>query len=344
MNDRSEIDEIPESDPNPLDIDPRPFSLWNDGFGVWVVSDHEPHDVYTPYGSLIHGAEFHRHGESYSIALGLIPDDADEADRLQHEPWRASTYSDYPPSTEAERAQTCVAPGTYYPRMWRHGGGISRLVWRSLWRREIAQTSWTLSNIERHLTDIFAVIDPAPRNGSAYGHAIRHALILLCTEVESGWRAIATANHLPSSGGRYTTKDYAELGPVMRLGEYAVEFADFADLPAFSPFKEWDRDRPTQSLPWYEAYNATKHDRENALHSASLDLVLNALAAVEIVREAQFGPDRQRRPFGARIFPPPRWAAEDTYWVTPWGGHLGPRGLDSREWQPVSRWAPPPST
>jgi hypothetical protein len=68
-----------------------------------------------------------------------------------------------------------------------------------------------------------------------------------------------------------------------------VSFPDYPWIKPVAPFRGWDDGRPTQTLPWYDAYNAAKHDRENELKGATLRSVFGAVAACAIMIVAQFG-------------------------------------------------------
>lgn len=86
-----------------------------------------------------------------------------------------------------------------------------------------------------------------------------------------------TANDY-SKAGHLNTQDYAKLAVSMRLREWFVKLVGFPDWPEETPFGDWDVDDATQSLDWYDAYNAVKHDREAALDRAELRFVIRALA------------------------------------------------------------------
>jgi len=55
------------------------------------------------------------------------------------------------------------------------------------------------------------------------------------------------------------------------------------------PFKCWDETNATKSLKWYDAYNKTKHNKEENLADANLINAITAVAAVVILFRAQFG-------------------------------------------------------
>jgi hypothetical protein len=144
------------------------------------------------------------------------------------------------------------------------------------------------------LRDIFQVIEPCHEHDAVYGHELRQLLILACTEVESSWQAILKANGYPDttkSGKprRWTTKDYVKLLEPMRLHSYRLSLAAHPSYGDIWPFQGWEADNATGSLPWYDAYNKTKHNREIELKRATLRDVIVALAAVHVMTVAQFG-------------------------------------------------------
>jgi hypothetical protein len=56
-------------------------------------------------------------------------------------------------------------------------------------------------------------------------------------------------------------------------------------------FGDWDAASPTKSLTWYDAYNKTKHDREENLKFATLSNAVQAVGATVVMFHAQFGFD-----------------------------------------------------
>ncbi|PZQ98337.1 MAG: hypothetical protein DI539_29490 [Flavobacterium psychrophilum] len=60
-------------------------------------------------------------------------------------------------------------------------------------------------------------------------------------------------------------------------------------MQEWSPFRDWDVIKPTVSLVWYDAYNAVKHNRGVNRHKASLKTVIDAVAAIHVLLEAQYG-------------------------------------------------------
>ena len=137
------------------------------------------------------------------------------------------------------------------------------------------------------LERICETVHPEKPNLKAYGYDIRNLLILACTEVESHWRAVLKANGV--SGDYLTTRDYVALANAMRLNEYAISFPDYPWIDPVAPFKNWNAGKSTATLPWYDAYNAVKHDRENRFKKATLRFAFDAVSACVIMIVAQFG-------------------------------------------------------
>ncbi len=111
--------------------------------------------------------------------------------------------------------------------------------------------------------------------------------MLACMEVEGAWRS-ALGFHFQLDD-RPTTNDYVRLLPAMRLNEWAVTLSAHPSYGVVRPFENWSAASPTKSLVWYQAYNATKHDRLASLTSATLGNLVAALAAVFVMRVARFG-------------------------------------------------------
>lgn len=144
-----------------------------------------------------------------------------------------------------------------------------------------------LSSLTDSLKEIFSVVSPELNNLSTYGHKIRNLLVIACTEVESQWKGILRENNY--QGQRLTTHDYIKLLPDLRLNEYKVKLPMYQKLALFSPFDNWNLTSPTQTLDWYHAYNAVKHDRESNFDQAQLKHIINAVIACAILFKAQYG-------------------------------------------------------
>ena len=193
----------------------------------------------------------------------------------------------------AENIQTmCEEVGVTHPSIWRPGLYTydelrQGLHYLPLKKEDEDQALFLLL---QKLINIFTYIEPANCNLSCYGHRIRELIILASTEFENQCRNILRANNISPQGKDYMSKDFVKLNALAHLTEYEIMFKPFANLRPFKPFDNWNEERPTQSLVWYDKYNRVKHDRTNDFSAASLETALNAIAANIILYSVQFGP------------------------------------------------------
>jgi hypothetical protein len=182
-----------------------------------------------------------------------------------------------------------MTPGRYFPRVYR---GPERPAIDVPARTATMRAARSLFT---RLRDVFQVVEPTRLHDAVFGHELRQLLMLASTEVESSWRAVLTANAYPVGAGRWGTNDYVKLLGPMKLDEYVTTLASHPEYGEIAPFAGWDAASPTRSLAWYDAYNATKHNREDELHRATVRAVIHAMAAVHVVTVAQFGFDEVER-------------------------------------------------
>jgi len=177
------------------------------------------------------------------------------------------------------------------------------------------------------LKDIFDSIHPDEQNLNVYGHKIRNLMILACTEVEAQLKGIYCEN---SENGKdnLSTKQYFKLKAPLKLDNYSIKLCYYPWLNEFSPFLDWIGDFPSQSLPWYDNYNAIKHDRENSIARGTLKSAIEAVCAVAILLVAQYGTELSywREKLGGffQFVKKPEWIFQD-YYVPPFEGE---------EWKP----------
>src|SRR5262249_38508514 len=128
------------------------------------------------------------------------------------------------------------------------------------------------------------------------------------------------------SGRYFNTTDYVKLLPILKLSDYQAVLSMYPQLSPITPFAQWSSQSQSKSLPWYDAYNAVKHDREKQLHCATLQYAIEAVVACIVMLEAQYHP------------------------VPAWHGHLGhffrfekrPQWFDREKYLPPVRepWHP----
>lgn len=101
----------------------------------------------------------------------------------------------------------------------------------------------------------------------------------------------------------------------MRLAEWEVSLSSHPAYGSIRPFAGWRPGR--RSLPWYNAYNDTKHDREVRLCQATLRNAITAIAGVFVMTVAQFGEEHVQvgtfTPDEFAIEKRPQWLAHDMY-------------------------------
>jgi hypothetical protein len=188
--------------------------------------------------------------------------------------------------------------GQYHPRFYK---GAFNSWWDGLTAHltsaettEALKAEEQVSILDAELIEISRTVTPSVKNKDADGSKIRNALLLAATEVESQCKGILKANGYPDSG-RMTTTDYVKVCAPMRLGEYSVRLHRHGDYPEIWPFKGWVPSTgvpgigPTSSLPWYGAYNETKHDREQYFDRATFEHAIASVAAVHVLLFAQYG-------------------------------------------------------
>ncbi|EMS1343890.1 hypothetical protein WKL52_003797 [Salmonella enterica] len=182
-------------------------------------------------------------------------------------------------------------------------GHVTKGVWRpSLYYVNDTETALGIDKFEKRATeqalrvliekldDIFLYVESSTHGLISYSHKCRELLILACTEVENQWVSIISDTNLSRSSGRYSTNDYVKLLDKCFLSEYKIQYLNYDGLRNFKPFDGWNANNPTNSLPWYEAYNKTKHDRSGAFHFSTLENVMDAVAACVVMYCVKYGP------------------------------------------------------
>lgn len=197
-----------------------------------------------------------------------------------------SHFTSQNPGATIDIELSSYSPGNYHPRIYRRNAPPTGQTYSHPWSDSVR----SVRNILDRLEETFKIIEPSLANDAAYGHELRHTLILACTEVESSLKAILNANNYPQQPNIYwNTKDYVKLKSVMHLEQWEVRLTRTPAYPPFKPFSGWSSSNPTTSLDWYNAYNKAKHDRENNLTEANLKRAILSAGAAYVLVWAQFG-------------------------------------------------------
>lgn len=204
----------------------------------------------------------------------------DQQDMLSLKAWILGIFGDPQPQESDYR------PGTAYKRIslpLAIGGSLHKTIDA----RAMTQSFVALKLLLAKMQDIFETVEPGQTNLHTHGHRIRELLLLAAMEVEASWAAVLRANGY--SGDRFTTRDYVKLLAPMLLDSFSLELRSYPEFPSVTPFKGWAAQSPTKSLDWYDAYNQTKHNREECLDVATLERAVNAVGAAAVMFYAQFG-------------------------------------------------------
>lgn len=181
-------------------------------------------------------------------------------------------------------------PGTVVAGVWRPGLYSESHIHQALSTNQFEQRSaeQALRILVEKLDEILLYIEPSPTGLGSYGHKTRELLILACTEIENAW-----SQYLRLAGSatvRPTTNQYVRLLRPLHLADYEISYSLFQTLPVVTPFRGWRASNPTASLPWYDAYNKTKHDRATHFNLATLENCLHAIAAAVVMFCVRYSP------------------------------------------------------
>jgi hypothetical protein len=115
--------------------------------------------------------------------------------------------------------------------------------------------------LQQDLMELFAYIEPAEANLNTYSHRVQQLLMRACVEVEANLTAILTENGYIKKGD-LTMRDYKLVNRSHRLSSYEVRIPGWHGAGGIRrPFAAWED--ANGSLPWYRAYNKSKHNRHD---------------------------------------------------------------------------------
>jgi hypothetical protein len=182
--------------------------------------------------------------------------------------------------------------------------------------------------LQADLEKLFEFLEPSDECLSAFSFRIHELLMRTCTEVEANLKAILKENTYTSS--KFDMGVYKRINKTHHLSSYDLELPIWhGRRRPIRPFENWAKGEP---LPWYHAYNVSKHDRRDSFQKASFKHLIDAVAGLLAVLSSQFkdqtfalGPDFISGPgpvyydlkptIGSlfRIKYPDDWAADEKY-------------------------------
>jgi hypothetical protein len=153
---------------------------------------------------------------------------------------------------------------------------ISYKISEQAFKKDILQ----LNNLLKELDCLFHAVEPHESNKNTYGLAFRDLIIKSCTEVETHWKELMNLNNYKKSN--LNTKDYCKLMEFINFGQ-ELKLYNYPSYELITPFLNWNPEKPTKSLDWYNVYNELKHDRTNNLNKATLKAAIDSVSAVFIL-------------------------------------------------------------
>jgi hypothetical protein len=147
------------------------------------------------------------------------------------------------------------------------------------------------------LQSIFEYLEPSDECRQAYSYRIHALLMRTCIEVEANFKAILEENTFtPPPNGLLNMTHYRKVDATHHLSSYEVKLPIWNGtspiLKPFEPWRQWrGRSMPQGqkvSLPWYQAYNASKHDRQDEFKKANFGTLVDAVAGLLVLISSQF--------------------------------------------------------
>ncbi|HMH21533.1 MAG TPA: hypothetical protein VK563_07150 [Puia sp.] len=152
--------------------------------------------------------------------------------------------------------------------------------------------------LQEDVKNLFDFIEPADINLKAFSFRIHELLMRTCIEVEANFKAILRENiYTPyfksgSKAGQPRTEDYWKINDYIKvnkthhLDSYVAEFPFWRGaMNRYAPFANWAHNG---SLSWYQAYNETKHDRNNKFEIANFENLITAFCGLFVLLSSQF--------------------------------------------------------
>lgn len=145
------------------------------------------------------------------------------------------------------------------------------------------------------LGSIFEHVEPSDEGKTAFSYRIHALPMRTCIEIEANFKAIFDANTFSSPTSRsLTIRGYRKIDVTHHLSSYEAMLPIWNGTPpTIKPFEAWRMVRGQTApngapLTWYQAYNASKHSRQNAFRQANLWTLIEAIAGLLIIITSQF--------------------------------------------------------
>lgn len=200
--------------------------------------------------------------------------------------------------------------------------------------------------LQKDLVELFNYIEPSDTALNVYSFRIQELLIRTCIEIEANFKAIFAMNKYAKKPKDLNITDYYLINTSHFLSDYSVKLPYWSEnlmTADRKPFKAWGAPKDPKNpwaLKWFQDYNATKHDRSNALSLASFENLIDAFAALVILISAQY--------MSEDFSPAPGALLVDSGWNDGYDAAIGdyfrityPRGIPAKDrydfdWQSLS--------
>ena len=142
--------------------------------------------------------------------------------------------------------------------------------------------------LQKDLIELFDSIEPADSNEATYSYRVHGLLMRACIEVEANFKAIANDNALFTGAQLSMSGHYFQFNRSHHLSSYEVMMPVWTGAKNIrKPFALWSSGAYSP-LPWYQAYNNSKHDRQSAFDQAHLGHLVDAICGLSVLLSAQF--------------------------------------------------------
>lgn len=140
--------------------------------------------------------------------------------------------------------------------------------------------------IQKDALELFEYIEPSEQNLETYSYRIHEILLRTCVELEANCKAILQENGYATKSSDMNMSDYKLIENSHRMSSYEVKLPHWKGANGiFKPFDAWKTGAP---LDWYQKYNHTKHNRSDAFHEATFEVMLGAVTGLTALIAAQF--------------------------------------------------------
>jgi hypothetical protein len=144
--------------------------------------------------------------------------------------------------------------------------------------------------LQKDLLALFDYVEPSDINRPCYSFRTLELLSRICIEIEANCRAILAENEYPGAlnhASNLTMQDYRKIELSHRLSGYTIRMPVWQGQSGDRvPFAPWNT--PNASLPWYQAYNATKHSRYGNFIEGNFGNLIDAMCGLVAIISAQF--------------------------------------------------------